>query len=91
MATTRTEYRIIGRFAKDEKAHVVDWHWSWTKADAERRLKELIREEERDRRNGRHVDKVGLIGIETPYMSEYALCDLRIQSREVTSWSNVEE
>ena len=83
----RTEYRIIGRFAKEEKPHVVDWSARWTKEDAEHRLKELIQEQERDKKRGEHVDPVGLIGISTPYLSEYELVDLKIQSRQVSSWS----
>lgn len=80
---TRTEYRIIGRFAKDEKPHVVDWNPKWTERDAERRLRELQIREERAKQRGEHND--GLIS--TPYYSEYELVDLRVQSREVTEWS----
>ena len=91
MAQTRIEYRIIGRFAKDEKSHVVDWDRTWTKEQAEHRLKELIDEQERDKQRGHHTDYVGMIGVDTPYLAEYALCDLKIQAREVTPWMDVVE
>ena len=78
-----TEYRIIGRFPKDEKPHVVDWSPKWTKADAEHRLNEIKTREERAKKRGEHND--GLVS--TPYYSDYELLDLKIQSREVSSWS----
>jgi len=83
----KTQYRIVGRFAKDEKTHVVDWDPKWTKEDAERRLKELVHQNELDKQRGCHVNYVGCIGVSTPYYSEYELMDLRIQSREVSEWS----
>ena len=83
---TRTEYRIVGRFVKDEKPHVVDFNRAWTEADAIRRLKELVAKEELAKKRGKHVSTAGCIGIETPYYSEYELVDLQIQSRQVTSW-----
>ena len=86
----KKQYRIIGRFVKDEKSHVVDWNWSWTKEDAERRLKDIIAEQERARKCGCHTQTAGCIGIDTPYYSEYELVDLQIQSREVSPWANVE-
>lgn len=85
----RTEYRIIGRFAKDKKPHVVDYNWEWTLADANRRLNQLIEQEKASKKRGWHTDKVGSLGISTPYYSEYELLDLHIQSREVTIWSNI--
>ena len=87
----KKQYRIIGRFVKDEKSHVVDWNWSWTKEDAERRLKDIIAEQERARKRGCYTQTAGCIGIDTPYYSEYELVDLQIQSREVSPWANVEE
>ena len=36
-----TQYRIIGRFAKDTKPRVVDFDHKWTLEDAENRLREL--------------------------------------------------
>ena len=83
----RTEYRIIGRFAKDEKPHVVDFNRNWTLADAERRLHELVREGKQEKKNGGSTTKCGCIGISTPYYPEYELLDLKIQSRTVTSWT----
>lgn len=78
----RTEYRIIGRFVSDEKPHVVDYSWRWSKKDAERRLAELKAKEERAKKRGEHND--GLVS--TPYYSDYELVELRIQSRQVGSW-----
>lgn len=83
MNNTKTEYRIIGRFVKDAKPHVVDWSPKWTKADAEYRLNELKRREEIAKKRCEHID--GLIS--TPYYSDYELVELRIQSREVTAWN----
>lgn len=41
MEEMRTEYRIVGRFRKDTKKHVVDWNRKWTRADALQRLAQL--------------------------------------------------
>ena len=87
MNNAKIEYRIIGRFVKDEKPHVLDWNRQWTKADAERRMKEIISNEERAKSRGKRVDSVGMLGVETPYYSDYALVDIKIQSREVTAWN----
>lgn len=87
MENARTEYRIIGRFAKDDKPHVVDYNCKWTKAQAENRLKELKEREERAKEKKRYTDSINGIGIETEYYSDYELLDLRIQSRQVTKWS----
>lgn len=83
----RTEYRIVGRFVKDEKPHVIDRDPKWSKADAERRLQEIKQQEERAKKRGCYTSSVGLIGISTPYYSEYELVDLKIQSREVSAWT----
>ena len=85
----KTEYRIIGRFRKDEKSHVVDWNLNWTREDAERRLDELKKQSEREMSNKKRTStQVGMIGVSTEYYSEYDLLDLRIQSRQVTAWSD---
>lgn len=86
----KMEYRIVGRFVKDEKSHVVDHNLKWTLQDAQRRLEELKREVEVAKKRGEHVSNCGGIGISTPFYSEYELVDLRIQSREVTPWSNMD-
>lgn len=83
----KTEYRIVGRFAKDDKKHVVDRDPKWTKADAEKRLKEIMVDEERAKRQGAHVQTCGCIGISTKYDADYALMDLKIESREVSPWA----
>lgn len=82
----KTEYRIVGRFAKDEKHHVIDRDPKWTKEDAEKRLKEIVAMEERAKKRGEHVQTCGCIGISTKYEPDYALVDLKIQSREVSPW-----
>ncbi len=87
MKDARTEYRIIGRFAKEEKYHVVDWSPKWTDADAQRRLAELIEEGEREKARGGTTTVAGSIGISTPYNPDYALVDLKIQTRQVTAWT----
>lgn len=86
---TRAEYRIIGRFARDEKPHVVDYHWNYTLADAERRMKEIVEQEKQAKKRGSHETLVGNLGVSTPYYSDYELLDLQIQTREVTSWHNI--
>ena len=40
----KIEYRIVGRFRKDSKKHIVDFNRRWQKQDAEKRLRELIKE-----------------------------------------------
>ena len=81
-----TQYRIIGRFAKDTKPHVVDFDPKWTLADAENRLRELRYQEEQEKKQGRTVTQVGHIGVTTFYHPDYELLDLQIQSREVSPW-----
>lgn len=86
---TKIEYRIIGRFRKDEKFHVVDFNRKWTFDDAMHRLKELQLKSKREIENkSRSVQTCGSIGISTPYYSEYDLLDLKIQTREITPWSD---
>lgn len=87
----KTEYRIIGRFRKNEKPHVVDRDTKWTLSDAEHRLEELksLSKREMDRKS-RTPMNVGMISVCTPYSSEYDLLDLKIQERKVTSWSDSE-
>lgn len=89
----RTEYRIIGRFRKEERFHVVDRSTKWTKEDAERRLAELKKSAEWEMENKRRKStQAGSIGISTEYYSDYDLLDLKIQSRQVTPWKdNYEE
>lgn len=85
----RTEYRIIGRFRKDEKSHVVDRNAKWTKEDAERRLAELKKSAEWEMENKRRKStQAGSIGVSTEYYSDYDLLDLKIQSRQVTPWED---
>lgn len=82
----KTEYRIVGRFAKDEKHHVVDRDPKWSREDAERRLAEIKAQEAKAKARGEHVQTCGMIGISSPYYKEYELVDLEIQSREVSEW-----
>ena len=82
----KTEYRIIGRFVKDDKPHVVDWSPRWTEQDAKQRLEELIRAQEKEKRQGGSTTVYGSIGVSTPYLPEYELVDLKIQSRQVSKW-----
>lgn len=88
MEEMRTEYRIVGRFRKDAKKHVVDWNRKWTHSDALQRLAQL-KEQSAHEMNAkkRDTEYVGSIGIGTEYYSEYDLLDLEIQSRQVTKWS----
>lgn len=83
------QYRIIGRFANEEKFHRVDSDPNWTKADAERRLAEIKRDEENAKRHGGTYQQAGMIGVFTKWYPEYELVDVKIQSREVTSWQDV--
>ena len=87
----RTEYRITGRFRKDDKCHVVDWNRKWTLADAKHRLNEIqkLAEWEMTHKNCK-PNTCGMIGISTEYYSDYDLLELRIESREVSPWSIVE-
>ena len=88
MEEMRTEYRIVGRFHKDTKKHVVDWNRKWTHADALQRLAQLKEQSAREMNaKKRDTEYVGSIGIGTEYYSEYDLLDLEIQSRQVTKWS----
>lgn len=92
MEEMRTEYRIVGRFRKDEKKHVVDWNRKWTYADAVNRLNQLKEQSAREMNaKKRDTEYVGSIGIGTAYYSEYDLLDLTIQSRQVTKWSAMED
>jgi hypothetical protein len=72
----KMEYRITGRFRKNEKRHVVDGSWRWTKADAEKRLQELMQESNFEMENKRRK-------------ADYDLLDLRLQSRKISKWAEV--
>ena len=89
MTETRTEYRITGRFRKDEKRHVVDglFNHRYDREYAERRLKEIERDAkwEMEHKACKAV-QCGMIAIGTEYHSDYDLLELRIESREVTKW-----
>lgn len=84
-----TQYRIIGRFAKDTKPHVVDFDHNWTLEDAKRRLNEIIAEEETEKKRGYSVSQVGYLSVSVQHYAEYELVDLKIQSREVTPWKSL--
>lgn len=87
----RTEYRITGRFrGSGGKRHVVDRDPKWTLADAERRLNEIQKQAEWEMTHKKcKPTTCGMIGISTEYYSDYDLLDLRIESREVSPWSIV--
>lgn len=92
MTETRIEYRIIGRFRKDTKKHVVDYNRKWTYEDALNRLHEVKKQAELETAHKqRRVQQVGSFGVSTEYYSDYDLLDLEIQSREVTKWSTCNE
>lgn len=87
----RTEYRITGRFRKSDKRHVVDWNRKWTLADAENRLNEIQKQAEWEMTHKKcKPTTCGMIEISTEYYSDYDLLELRIESREVSPWSIVE-
>ena len=89
---THAEYRIVGRFRKDDKPHLVDWNRKWTYEDALHRLGELQEKSKRNmEREKRDTYFAGSIEVGTEYYSEYDLLDLKIQSREVTPWSDIEK
>ena len=83
------QYRIVGRFAKDEEPHTVDFGFK-NLQEAKRRLAELKDEQEQERKRGYTVTTAGVIGVRTPYLAEYELKDLKIQAREVTAWTDEE-
>lgn len=83
------QYRIIGRFAKDEEPHTVDFGFK-NLQDAKRRLAEIIDGQTRERKVGYGMTTAGVIGVRTPYLPEYELKDLKIQVREVTAWTDEE-
>lgn len=85
----KTEYRIIGRFRKDEKPHVVDSDRKWTLEDAQKRLMELETTAKLEiERKQRKASACGSFSVSTPYYSEYDLLDLGIQVRQVSPWEN---
>lgn len=88
----RTEYRITGRFRKNDKRHVVDQNRKWTRVDARRRLAELKEQSEREMASKkRTVMNAGNgIGVSTSYDSDYDLLDLKLESREVSPWEEVD-
>lgn len=70
----KKEYRITGRIRKDEKRHVVDFNKKWTLQDAQKRLKEIEKQEEHQRKN----------------KSDYDLLELRIECRDIIPWEIVQ-
>lgn len=90
MKGTKTQYRITGRFRGKTERHVVDWSAKWSLRDAMIRLDQLQKQSEREMNSKkRDTQFCGSIGIGTEYYSEYDLLELRIESREVTPWSEV--
>lgn len=84
----KKEYRITGRFRKDSTRHTVDRNAKWTKADAERRLKEIEAQSKWEMEHKAvKPTQCGMFSIDTPYYSEYDLLELRIESREVSDWT----
>ena len=78
----KIEYRIVGRFRKDSKKHIVDFNRKWKKQDVEKRLRELTEESQKE------IERkcIRSEGLELEYYSEYDLLDLEIQSRKVSKW-----
>ena len=90
MKECKIEYRITGRFRKSDKRHVVDSNRKWTKKDAECRLKEIEQNVKWEMEHKKCKPVVcGMIGISTEYHSDYDLLELRIESREVTNWTEI--
>ena len=90
MSEFRTEYRIIGRFAKDTEPHLVAGGGGIlgklnTLEEADRELRQIQLREARDKKRGESKMCGGLVS--TPYYSDYELLDLQIQSRQVSKWS----
>lgn len=83
----KTQYRIVGRFVKDEKPHQVAYDPSWSKENAEYELQKIIKQNEIDKQRRYSSMKLGAIGVLSPYLPEYELVDLKIQSRQVSEWS----
>ena len=78
----KIEYRIVGRFRKDSKKHVVDFNKRWQQEDVEKRFKELIEDSQKEIEKKRRRSE----GLELKYYSEYDLLELEIQSRKVSRW-----
>ena len=67
----RTEYRITGRFRKDDKRHVVDGNRKWTLDDAKNRLREIQHQTEWEMTQRKcKPTTCGMIGISTEYYSD---------------------
>lgn len=81
-----TQYRVIGRFVKDEKPHLIAggaFEPNLTKEGAEKAIADILKKQELAKKRGEYSD--GLVS--TPYYSDYELVDLKIQSREVSPWN----
>lgn len=89
----RTCYRITGIFRMDlkkDKRHVVDSDPKWDLDAAKSRLSELQKQAqwEIDNRK-RKAQAAGSFSVETEYYSDFDLLDLRIESRQVSPWTEV--
>lgn len=90
---TITQYRITGIFRVDlptGRRHTVDFDRKWDLNAAQRRLLQIQHEAEAEieSKKGKSI-KVGSIGVETEYCSDFDLLDLRIESRQVSPWNEV--
>ena len=86
----RTEYRITGRFRSADKRHVVDWNRKWTLDDTKNRLREIQHQTEWEMKHKKcKPTQVGMFGISREYYSDYDLLELRIESREVSPWTEI--
>lgn len=92
---TITQYRITGIFRVDlptGRRHTVDFDRKWDLNAAQHRLLQIQQESEAEIESKKcKSTAVGSIGVETEYNSDFDLLDLRIESRQVSPWTKVEE
>lgn len=86
----KEQFRITGRFRKDENRHVVDRDPKWSSRDAYRRLKELREQAEWEMKHKqRKAIQAGFLSVGEEYYSDYDLLDLRVESRQVSPWTEL--
>lgn len=91
MSEFKTEYRVIGRPAFSDKSMVLagtplTGGRIYSLEEAQRTLERIKAENERNIKRGKIVTTEGCIGIECPIDEKHRLLDLKVQSRQVTSW-----
>lgn len=93
MSDFKTVYRVVGRRKSQEKSFILAGALGnplKSLDEAKRTMSEIVERNKRDVARGKSVDPCGCFSVECAMTSDDLLVDVRIQSRQVTPWEDVE-